>query len=352
MQCKDLQIWTQFLFATFTVKGQWFRLSAPMRNRKTDLFVLNDCYRYVLKIPFFGFSILLLGLSVRLLAQGCSDAGVCSIGSMKPSLSTDPIQSGIGLSTSFGLGEADGALIPIWTAQVEGILKITPSSYINLKLPFQIAHGNLGTTYGPGDIALSISQVLSQDQHKRTTITVGGIFPTNDADKQIDGKGLPMIYQTSLGSYDLIIGASHLRGRWQFAVGYQHPFNRNKNGFLHSEWPDNEDALAYFESNRLKRGDDLIFRAGKLFYFSNSTLYLGLLPIIRLQKDEIIKEGEVLPLDGSRGLTLNLNLSWHKPLSERLDFKLVYGNPIIWRQTRADGLTRPVVITASLNRRF
>jgi hypothetical protein len=136
------------------------------------------------------------------------------------------LHSTIGLSTSFGLGEADGFFVPIWTTQLESQLRLSPTTYANLRIPFQVAHGNLATTYGLGDIAVSISQVLQQNDIQKTTFTLGALLPTNDANKTDEGKGLPMLYQTSLGSYDLIVGVSHTRDGWQFAMGYQHPFNR------------------------------------------------------------------------------------------------------------------------------
>ena len=62
---------------------------------------------------------LTLGLEDAILAQGCSDAGVCSIGSLKAGASLEPVNSWVGISNSFGLGEAEGNLIPIWTFQAE-----------------------------------------------------------------------------------------------------------------------------------------------------------------------------------------------------------------------------------------
>ena len=95
---------------------------------------------------------LALGLEDAILAQGCSDAGVCSIGSLKAGVSLEPVNSWLGISNSFGLGEADGNLIPIWTLQVEGQFRLSSSTFSNVKIPFQVAHGNLGTTYGLGDL--------------------------------------------------------------------------------------------------------------------------------------------------------------------------------------------------------
>jgi hypothetical protein len=102
-----------------------------------------------------------------------------------------------------------------------------------------------------------------------------------------------------------------------------------------------------FRIQSFTKGDDLIFRVGGRFTFDRSNLYVGILPIFRLQEDEIIKEDQIVALEGSGGLTLNLNLRWVRPITDRTDFMLIYGNPVVWRQVRADGLTRVVVVTAA-----
>ncbi len=128
--------------------------------------------------------------------------------------------------------------------------------------------------------------------------------------------------------------------------------NRNKNGFLHNAWPEESRATDYFESNRLKRGDDLILRISRSFPKGRRTIVVGVLPIYRLQKDEIIRNGQVEKLAGSDQLTLNLNFDYLYQLTNRLNFRFSYANPVIWRDTRADGLTRPVVITLALEMRL
>jgi len=299
------------------------------------------------------FGLAKLGFSPALYGQGCSDAGVCSIGGMGSGLSGSDFSSTIIFSHSFGIASTsegpDGTsnFTLIQKTQLEGRFKIFNRSYLYAKIPFQFATGDLGNAAAIGDIALSFSQEFTIAEH-RALITVGGIIPTNDSDLSEGGRDLPMDYQSSLGSYDLIIGGSYFLENWQFAVGYQHPFNRNGNGFLYSLWTDNDDALRYFESNQLKRGDDLIIRIEKRFDLPRSTIYAGVLPIIRLQKDEIIKNDEVVRLSGSQGLTFNLNFTLEKNLSKRLNFRLAVGGPLIWRKTRADGLTRALVVTPAL----
>ncbi|MCZ6520622.1 MAG: hypothetical protein O6848_03930 [Bacteroidetes bacterium] len=171
-------------------------------------------------------------------AQGCSDAGVCTIGSLKNHHISDTIYSSLSVSNTSGFGEAGGSIIYVQTSLIEGKLRIYKNGYLNLKIPVKLAFGNLGNTAGLGDIALSYSHSLLKREDRNLIFTIGGIFPSNDSDKKEDGLPLPMDYQSSLGSYDIIIGSSYSISLWQLVIGYQHPFNRNKNGFLHSAWPE------------------------------------------------------------------------------------------------------------------
>lgn len=298
------------------------------------------------------FLLLLAVVPSQALAQGCSDAGVCSLGGVESGSHEDSIQGHqLALSHTLGIGEAEGNIVPIQTLQLKGRYRLSSNSFVEAKLPFQMATGNLGTAYGLGDISLSFSQSFREVFGHRLTLSAGGKLPGNRATLTEDGKPLPMLYQSSLGSYDLLVGASYLVGDWRFALGYQHPFNRNENRFLHSRWP-GEKGEAYFESQELLRGDDLMGRVERRFRFGKTRIWVGLLPIMRLQHDRIRREGRSEKLAGSRQLTLNLNFTLEHPLGPHWRYRLEYGNPVIWRRTRADGLTRPVVISNSLLRRF
>lgn len=129
-------------------------------------------------------------------------------------------------------------------------------------------------------------------------------------------------------------------------MGYQHVFNANKNGFLHETWQNNAIADEYYESNLFKRGDDLMFRVERVFKKEKSTFSVSLLPIYRFQKDQIWKDNQYLKLDGSNQLTINLNLVLTRKISEKLSSRFSFSNPVLWRKTRADGLTRFFVFYA------
>jgi len=304
------------------------------------------------KFIFINFLIALV-YNIYSFGQGCSDAGFCSMGSIKSSQNNDTLHSAIGISQNIGLGEES---VLILNTQIEMKLMPWNNGLISVKAPYAFVSGNLGTINGPGDLTISYTHKIIEDDDYYVMLNLGGKIPSNASNKRNQaGKPLPMGYQISLGTSDLIIGASLYHQDWHFALGYQHAFNRNENGFLHSipEWVDNNDAEEYFESKEFKRGDDIMLRVEKRFEKPTITYFVGLLPIVRIQKDEIInKDGKQEALKGSSSLTINLNGGLLYKVSKQTDLNISLGVPTIFRKVRADGLTRIFSLTVGLEKKF
>lgn len=102
------------------------------------------------------------------------------------------------------------------------------------------ANGNLGTAFGPGDIYLSAFKSKLLKGNWNLTSTLGVKIPLSPSNISEAGMPLPMQYQSSLGTFDVIAGLTFSDKQWQFSVGYQHPLSgENKNGFLPEslQWP-------------------------------------------------------------------------------------------------------------------
>ncbi len=280
------------------------------------------------------------------LAQGCSDAGICSVNGLHSG--SHHFSRNIALSESVGWASVRGSSVFIFTTQLETSLKVTPWLAASAKLPYQLAIGDLGHTSGVGSATLSASVTLRDTPAGRFILLGGFIIPTNKSDLSTMGRSLPMEYQTSQGVREVLMGFSYNFFRWSVSGGFQHPLGRNENGFLHERWIGNENASNYFESAGLKRGNDLTVRVERKFLLKNAVLYISMLPIYRLQKDEIIKNDNRVQLSGSDQLTINVNVTWEASLTERLKIRLTEGNPVLWRPTRADGLTRVFVLSGAL----
>ncbi|MCB0804470.1 MAG: hypothetical protein KDC05_01655 [Bacteroidales bacterium] len=296
----------------------------------------------------------LLFLSISLIfivkfmhSQGCSDAGACSVGSLElKDNSRDKTGLLIGYQQSLGLADKEALVAGTELFLEHRILKNTS---LEFRLPYYVTIGNLATTSGVGDLLVSVSQHLLQSETGRLTFITGGRLKTNDADKSKDGEPLPMVYQSSLGTYDIIAGLAWQTKKWSFSVGYQHPFGANENKYLHPDSVELPDNKQYYESAYLKRGDDLMLRIQRTVTLNEkSTINFGFLPIYRIQKDEIKRNGVYEQLPGSSGITYNVFFNWYKKLGQNKQFVLTTGIPVHAREYRADGLTRTAIVSAGL----
>lgn len=287
-------------------------------------------------------------------AQGCSDAGFCTAGALKPLQEIDSsFRHQFKLTAAYGIGE-QGTLVLQAISEAE--LSFFKNNTIQLKVPYSYINGNLGSASGLGDITISLSQRLISRPKLALSLTLGGKIATGKSDLEKDNRSLPMPYQVSLGTHDAIIGTALQYGKWNFGAGFQGVLaDHNNNRFLRSGWVDNLDAQKYFESNRLRRGNDALLRVERGFHLKRFDFSVGLLGLYRIQKDKITletSEEKQVRVQGSEGLTLNLTGGINYLVSPRSTLILSFGTPLIVREVRPDGLTRSVVVNFSYGIRF
>lgn len=298
----------------------------------------------------FIFFLLLLVWSQQFVhAQGCSDAGFCTAGAMKGggALSdTTHRKMTWGLSLTAGAGEkATTIIIP----QLEGSVGIGKQGILDAKLPINIANGRLGAHTGIGDLIATYTRHLYRSANRwQWQGTLGGRIGLGDANAGDKGQSLPMPYQASLGTTDLIAGVSALYGRHlSFALGYQQPLLQyNNNEYLPSAtYPVLSNDTDYFASRHLRRKGDLLLRAEANWNWRKWRIAAGPLLIYHLCEDKIaLQDGTGISLKGSEGLTLNLAGSLSYSFN-RTKIDLLAGAPFIVRDYRPDGLTRAWIIT-------
>ena len=304
-------------------------------------------------IPFIFLLLIISILKVK--SQGCSDAGFCTMGSLKHSEENDSLKLNTAkVIFSYGIGEQGTTIIQTIP---EVNFSLVKNNAIQLRLPYMLINGNLGSNEGIGDWALSITQSFVKKKKIKLNLTIGIKIANNHSDDLIgtvvtnELLPLPMPYQTSLGTNDLVLGTSLEYKRWYFGIGYQHVLvNKNKNGFLRIKWSDYADAQKYFESNLLDRGDDALLRIERIFNIKKFSCTAGLIGIYRMQKDKISNfQNEEIDVNGSDGLTLNLTGSTQYNFSQKFSLNISFGMPLIVREVRPDGLTRKLVLNTSLN---
>jgi hypothetical protein len=292
------------------------------------------------------------------LAQGCSDAGFCTMGAMKPD---QPFNKKVELklrSMEISFYRGTTPLTPvIYVATADLNFSINSRTSFQVKLPYQMASGQLANTSGLGDISLCVTRNIFTSEKFDVNLTIGGKIPTNQSDKDENGFPLPMYYQTSLGTYDFITGISLINRNWLFATGIQHPFNRNENQFLWTAWEGGPEDIAYIQkyanAKELKRGTDVMLRVERNFRFSRLNFTVGLLPIFRITGDKITDNtGERIQSEGTTGMALSGILTTGYSFNVRSGVKLLLGHKIKQRDVNPDGLTREFVSTLSYYYRF
>lgn len=311
-------------------------------------------FRYL----FLFFCLVLWALfSHPALSQGCSDAGFCTMGAMKPD---QPFNKKIALrlrSMEISFYRGTTPLTPtVYVATADFNFSLNSRTSFQLKLPYQAVRGALGNTSGLGDISLCITKALVNTESFDINFSVGGKIPTNNSSKDVDGLPLPMYYQTSLGTYDFITGLSLISRNWLFATGIQHPFNKNDNQFLWEAWNGTSEEgyiHRYNQARELKRGTDFMVRVERNWRFSRLNFSLGVLPIFRISNDEIkLTNGTVVKPEGAKGMALSGIFTAGYSFNVKSGIKILIGHKIVQRDNNPDGLTRELVSTAGYYYRF
>lgn len=283
-------------------------------------------------------------------AQGCADAGFCTAGALKTGTQhVGAVQDygSIGLSGTVGYGE-QGAVIFI--PQLELSRNVSANSSAEIKLPYYLANGNLGTSSGIGDIIASYTHGI----YRKNDIwdikgTIGGRFSLGTADKKDDnGLPLPMPYQSNLGTTDIIAGLNiRYHKHYVLAIGLQQPLiNYNNNGYYAGAYPSTDTAYQqYFSSRKLERKGDALLRFEYDKDWKKDGLAVSTLFIYHLSNDKITTPtGNKVDAVGSAGLTLNLTFNYYRNY-HNWRFEAGIGGPVVVRDYRPDGLTRALVIT-------
>lgn len=281
-------------------------------------------------------------------AQGCSDAGFCSIGSFssyQENNKDQKNQSSLRIGNAFGVGE-------------QSINVITP--YLQFDQQFKDFQLQVKATYNStsknnysiaalGDLFVVGTKSYSNKSGSKTLINVGIKFPLGNEDEKSAGQSLPMAYQATLGTIDAIAGITYQIKDWDFSTAVQIPLTKNnKNSFI---TPIGNSSLSSFVSTRMfNRKADVLVRALKNISVSEKIgMSYGALAIYHLGNDAFTDNlGKMNIINDSEGLTLNLNISLNWKISKTMSLNFISGVPAVVRKSRPDGLTRSFVFIPEL----
>jgi hypothetical protein len=276
-------------------------------------------------------------------SQGCSDAGICTVHSMVPEPDA-PADSALSLKNTLNSGLVFG--MSQWD-----VLAFTPyleysrllGSHVSLtgRFTYGFRGGELGDINGPSDLFLSLGYTFLN----RFTATGGVKIPMNNANQSAGNDPLPMNYQTSLGTVDLLLGMGYSYKRLSFMAGYQQPVTQNGNQFFAGNYAEDAPEYKYFSTRNYHRSADVMLRVSYMAVQSERiSLMTSVLPIYHLQNDSYEEpDGDRVTLSGSQGLTLNLNVVLKYYLTPSQSLELNLGAPAAARSVRPDGLSKYAV---------
>ncbi|MGK2862533.1 MAG: hypothetical protein ACSLE0_11395 [Chitinophagaceae bacterium] len=285
-------------------------------------------------------------IQLTILSQGCSDAGFCSLGILKINRPGSGEKYSFAMGASYGAGEQNTSTI---NPYIEYGVNANSHFSLQVKLTSVYANGFLGSVFNLGDIFGFVNYIAKLGQHNQLSFLSGIKIPISFSnDKNKAGKPLPLDYQSSLGTYDIIEGVNFIsNGKWELNAGIQIPvIHKNKNTFFPDEYAD--PRITNFEpTNNFKRKSDALVRAGRYLFLKkySVTFKPNILVIYHLGNDSYENRlGKRESIRGSAGLTMNAGMIATKRFKNNNQLEIVTAAPFIVRDKRPDGLTRSIVI--------
>ena len=295
------------------------------------------------------FCTFLLVLSIQIsFTQGCSDAGFCTISSLKPS-ENDCIHANMKqLKVGSFFGSADNSIL-VYGGYLEYNRQLNGKFGADIKLSSLAQNGNDISVFGLSDLFVNVNYAPTPS----LSLTLGTKIPLSGTDRTLDGLPLPMDYQSSLGTFDLIFGIGYQIKKFQLVAAIQQPLTQNKNAFSHLLYPESSPLNAFQSTNQFERSGDVLLRFSyPIEVLKNVVLTPSLLPIYHLSEDRYFDGFAMREIEGSQGLTLNGNLYIDWSLDEKSSLQLNAGMPFLFREARPDGLTRSFIATLEYKIKF
>lgn len=295
-------------------------------------------------------SIILSASTYLSFSQGCSDAGFCSIGSVANNTEANTAKTQLNksfkLGSSFGIGEQEITVVTPYL-QYEQALK--NNWQVQLKATYNSASKNEFSTSDFGDIFFVVTKSWKHKKDGNFIANLGLKLPLGNDDKKSNGQNLPLAFQSTLGTTDIIAGLTYQLKNWDFSAAAQIPLNKtNSNSFI--EQPANATLNKFVSTRNFNRSSDVLLRGTRKFILNKkATLNGGLLAIYHLGNDAYTDlAGNTKIINESEGLTLNFTTSFGYQISNKLFFNLSAGTPLVVRTQRPDGLTRSLVIVPEI----
>ncbi|REJ81939.1 MAG: hypothetical protein DWQ44_13565 [Bacteroidetes bacterium] len=295
-------------------------------------------------------AVIFLLIPLRSSSQGCSDAGICTVPAFLPGADTlaQNRHNQIGAGISYGKADND---VSVLSSYLEYKSQLSSRVSADLKITQIRQEGGGISSNGLSDLFMN----FTYSTNKKIHASAGLKIPLSDANRKLNGLALPMDFQSSMGSLDLLAGLSGKLGPVNIALAAQVPLSTNKNTYRSSEHPVSSYLASFQTTNEYERSPDLMLRISYSIPLTQTlTITPGILPIYHLSDDTYRdpSNSERISIKGSAGLTLNANLFLDYQICQTGTLGFSFGAPLVNRDARPDGLTREYVLTAAYKHRF
>lgn len=302
-------------------------------------------------------------------AQGCSDAGFCTLGSLKSNFDlekkdtiseTKELKNTIGIGFNYGLGEDKNSNFNPFLIYNRKLGKLVE---LQTKLTSAFIKGKIADVNYISDIyiAANVSVPIKDKKPKlqqHLNIVAGIKIPFSTANFKNNNHPLPMAYQPSLATIDIIVGINYMVFGFEFNSAFQIPTAQiNKNTYFKETeqrtFNDGKDSFA--STNLFKRKPDFLFRFSYVFHTKNYKWLFkpNMLNIVHLGQDTYVNMlNQKQKISGSQGYTLNAALNITYQINKHHNLELSAGTPLVYRKVRPDGLTRKVAVALEYHFNF
>ena len=329
----------------FSKKSKLLRSLIARRITKIKEYIMKKGLSFILIVSF---------ITNKSIAQGCSDAGFCTLHSIKNNTKTNEENKNNELAFGFNFGKGERST-SIYAWEVEYTRNITGRTSVTGKLGYSAISGELANTHGLGDLFLSLNHSFDVKHKWQKSFVVGLKIPFDKADIVEDGIHLPMPYQTSLGTTDLVLGLNFMRNSFGATIAVQQPLKPiNGNQFLPENYPTIPLANRYLPSYEFSRKGDVLLRFSYNFDLDKRfSIRPSLLSIYHEENDTYLQANKIrTEIPSSAGLTINGNVFADYKLKNGSSFELSLGTPFVIRTNRPDGLTRSFVVAVEYRIEF
>ena len=289
-----------------------------------------------------------------LIAQGCSDAGICTIGDFYA-------QRIAGAKQTFAKNEIDLAFTYGTHGQFErfsqpqlNYRRIKKNgSFFEFRLPFNIAKNTAlnVTESGIGDLTATYNNKFDLKKSHAIKYSVGLRISFSSADRKAANSvySYPMALQTGLGTTDLLAAASYDIGKYiSVATGVQVPVIQYNKNIIVVDYLSNPIVTA----NDYHRNPDALLKLTGHYQWSKLKINGGVLAIFHLGNDYYNLSSGKYILKGSGGTTLNWTIEPSYAITKKLTVGILYAEPLKTRTSIPDGLARSRIISPKLTFAF